>query len=365
MLKRSPSALKINTRFLNQPMTGVQRYSWELLKAWDDLITDGQFASAPGFTCLSPRSVDGQSPWTHIPVRGVGRLGGNLWEQIDLPLAAGSDLLFSPGNIGPCLYPNQVVTLHDASVFSFPQAYSLPFRMKYHVLMRRLGRVARRILTVSQFSRQELVRWCGIPAEKIDVIYEGKEHILRVEADAGTLVRVGLSARPYFLAVGSNSAHKNFQVVLDAFERLGRSDIDLAITGGDFAKVFQAQTYRLPANARRIGYVSDPELKALYQGALGLVFPSLYEGFGIPPLEAMACGCPVICSSAASLKEVGGDAVIYFDPQDAKMLADKMEQLAGDRSLRDDLRHKGLAQAQKFSWRQAALETWEILREYL
>lgn len=362
MLQRSPLLIQINARFLNQPLTGVQRYSWELLRAWDDLISEGVLEPAVRFTCLTPRSALNTQHWTHLPSQAVGHLKGNLWEQIDLPLAARAGLLFSPGNIGPYFHPNQVVTLHDASVFSFPQAYSFTFRLKYRLIMRQMGRIARRILTVSQFSRRELVRWCGIPEGKIDIIYEGREHILRAEADAGILERAGLSGRPYFLAVGSNSVHKNFQIILDAFARLNRSDIDLVITGGDFSKVFQSQMYRLPVNARRIGYVSDAELKALYQGALGLVFSSRYEGFGIPPLEAMTCGCPVISSSAASLKEVGGDAVIYFDPLDARMLAEQMDKLASDPALRDDLRQKGLKQAGKFSWRQAALETWEILK---
>jgi len=357
--------IHINARFLTQPLTGVQRYSWELLRAWDELIGEGEIQPSGRLDCLAPPDAPRAQPWTHLPVRAVGRRGGNLWEQLDLALAARGGLLFSPGNIGPYFHPNQVVTLHDASVFAFPEAYSFTFRLKYRLVMRRMGQVARRIISVSQFSRRELARWCGIPEERIAVVWEGKEHIQRAEADAGALERMGLSGRPYFVAVGSNSAHKNFQLVLDAFERLGRSDIDLAIIGGDFSKVFQSQTYRLPANARRVGYVQDGELKALYQGALGLVFSSLYEGFGIPPLEAMACGCPVISSSAASLREVGGEAVLYFDPRDAGALAGQMERLASDSAMRDQLRHAGLAQAQKFSWRQAGRETWRIIEPLL
>lgn len=352
----------INGRFLEQPVTGVQRYCRELLRALDEQLASGQLDSH-GFrvVCLASRAARDLPDWKWIQLQTVGQRTGNLWEQLDLPWAARGAVCFSPANAGPYFLPGQVVTIHDASVFAVPQAYSLPFRWKHRTLFRRLGQTARAVLTVSEHSRRELVRWCGIRPEKIRVIAEGREHILRVAADPAVFERLGAGSRPYFLCVGSNSPHKNFSLVLAALARLERQDFDLIIAGGDFSRVFQGQAYALPANARRVGYLPDADLRALYQRAAGFIFPSFYEGFGLPPLEAMTCGCPVLCSNASSLPEVGGDAVLYFDPTDAAQLAGLMERLAADPDLQAGLRQKGACQAEKFSWQSAARETWEVL----
>ena len=354
--------LFINGRFLEQPVTGVQRYSREVLRALDDLLVSGWIdRERYRFICLASRAARDLPPWKWIRVETVGRRTGNLWEQLDLPWAARGRLCFSPANVGPYFLPGQVVTIHDASVFAMPQAYSLPFRWKHRTLYRRLGQTARTILTVSEFSKRELVRWCGILPAKIRVIPEGREHILRVPADATVFERLNIGSLPYFLCVGSNSPHKNFGVVLEALARLECKDFEVIIAGGDFAKVFQAQAQPLPENARRVGYLQDAELRALYQRAAGFIFPSLYEGFGLPPLEAMTCGCPVLCSNASSLPEVGGAALRYFDPTDAAQLAQQMAQLASDPALQAELRRKGTRQAELFSWAKTAQATWEVL----
>jgi glycosyltransferase involved in cell wall biosynthesis len=352
----------INGRFLEQPVTGVQRYCRELLRALDEMLAAGQLdPSGSRLICLASRAARDLPDWKWIQTQTIGQWTGNLWEQIDLPLAVGRELCFSPANVGPYFLPGQVVTIHDASVFAVPQAYSLPFRWKHRTLYRRLGQTARAVITVSDHSRRELERWCGIRPEKIRVIAEGREHILRVPADETVFERLQIGSRPFFLCVGSNSPHKNFSLVLQALKLWDSRDSELIIAGGDFSKVFQEQGYPLPKNARRVGYLQDSELRALYQRAAGFIFPSLYEGFGLPPLEAMTCGCPVLCSNASSLPEVGGDAVLYFDPSNAAQLAGLMEKLVVDLDLQEKLKRKGACQAEKFSWQSAARETWEVL----
>jgi glycosyltransferase involved in cell wall biosynthesis len=354
--------LFINGRFLEQPVTGVQRYSREVLRALDGLLASEQIdRERYQLVCLASCAARDLPNWKWIRVETVGRRTGNLWEQLDLPWAARGRLCFSPANVGPYFLTGQVVTVHDASVFAVPRAYSLPFRWKHRILFRRLGQTARTILTDSEFSKRELVRWCGISAAKIRVIPLGREHILRAPADSTVFERLRIGSRPYFLCVGSNSPHKNFSVVLEALARLERKDFEVIIAGGDFARVFQAQDHALPENARRVGYLQDAELRALYQRSVGFIFPSLYEGFGLPPLEAMTCGCPVVCSNASALPEVGGDAVRYFDPADAGELADQMEQLAADSVLQAALRAKGARQAERFSWEKTAQATWQAL----
>ncbi|GAA5182533.1 hypothetical protein GCM10025771_32040 [Niveibacterium umoris] len=223
--------------------------------------------------------------------------------------------------------------------------------------------MSRRIITVSEFSKGELTRRFGIPAKKIDVVIEGGEHILRVPADVGAIARFGLADRPFVLAVSSMAAHKNFRLVLDTIAKLDDPPFDIAIAGGANARVFGSAGLVHSDRVKWLGYVSDGELRALYEGAMCFVFPSLYEGFGIPPLEAMTCGCPVVAARAASIPEVCGDAAVFFDPHNADELAAQLVRVAGDADLRAELVAKGRVQAAKFSWEAAACQVLAACRE--
>jgi glycosyltransferase involved in cell wall biosynthesis len=351
----------INGRFLTMPITGVQRYALELSNALDDLLQESLPGVGTPITCLVPPDCTQKPEWQKIEVRAVGSFTGNLWEQIDLPGHARDGLLFSPANIGPYFHPNQVVTIHDASVFAYPQAYSLAFRFKYRLMFRRLAKVARTIITVSRFSQGELRRYCRFPQERIAIIAHGSEHLERLTSDETILDRYGIRDRAYFLGVGSWSIHKNLDAVVKAFRLLDREELRLVLVGGKFERVFHSSDIDLPANTIRLGYVSDAGLQALYQNAIALVFSSKYEGFGLPVLEAMAAGCPVICARSSSLPEVGGDAVLYFDPDDVRELSDRMRLLLDSESMQKSLRMKGKARSRKFSWKETARKTWEVL----
>jgi glycosyltransferase involved in cell wall biosynthesis len=311
--------------------------------------------------CLIPRTTNINPGWKNIQIKKIGRFSANLWEQIDLPLSTARGLLFSTANIGPYFSRNQVVAIHDPSVFAVPFTYSLPFQLKYRTILNKVGKTALKIITFSEFSRRELQHWCKIPEEKIAVIYEGREHILSQPADETIFSRLGIGEHPFFLAVGSNSLHKNFAAAAHAFENAQFTNVDFVVTGGDFPKVFKASKDTLSSSFRKTGYISDGELRALYNRAVGLVYPSLYEGFGLPPLEAMTCGCPVICSNAASLPEVCGDAAVYCNPNDINEISNQMKRLVSEPGLRTQLREKGIIQAGKFSWRSAAEKTWDVL----
>lgn len=355
----------LNGRFLTQPVTGVQRYCRQLTGTLDRLLASGALPrpSQP-LVCLAPPDCAEEPGWSCIQLRRVGRLHGNLWEQIDLPYAARDGLLFSPANIGPYFHANQVISILDASVFAFPQAYSLAFRSKYRLIIRRMARIAQRVLTISEFSKRELVRFGHIPAGRIEVIPLAGEQLNDVSADEGTLSRYGLEGTTYFLGVGSQSPHKNFRGLVQAYAQLQRPGVALALVGGTFGRVFQSARADLPPGTHLLGYLQDAEIKALYQHAAGFVFPSFYEGFGLPVLEAMQAGCPVISSNAASLPEVGGDAVLYCDPADPSDIARQMAALLDQPGLGDRLRQKGFIQARRFSWDTVARRTWEILLDY-
>ena len=355
--------LYVNGRFLTQPRTGVQRYASELLKQWDQMLLEGEIDAAHNeIVILTPRGEPDMQRFERIAVRSIGALKGNLWEQLELPRFAARHRLFNPCNSGPWIKASgQAVTIHDASVFAVPGAYSPLFRMKHQLLYRRFARTAEPMITVSEFSRTELVRWCGVRLERVQVIYSGGEHILEQAADLSALDRFNFGRNPYILAVGSNSAHKNLATVLKLPGLLDDLDLSLVIAGGSYGRVFRHVRYETPGNVHWLGFVTDAELRALYERAAVLVYPSFYEGFGFPALEAMTCGCPVVLASAASLPEIGGKAALYCDPKDSRGLATAVRRIVEDSALRRQLISRGLEQARLFSWRKSARSTWDAL----
>ena len=357
------STIFINGRFLTKPITGVQRYAFELLSQMDLLLEEAEYRNLR-LVCLAPPELGVLPAWKNLEIRRVGRNRGNLWEQIDLPFHSRGNLLFSPANTGPFYVSNQVLTFHDASVFAMPEAYSPAFRAKYWFIFKNLVRTAKLILTDSRFSQQELARYLHVPADRFLVIPLGGDHFQATPPDPTILQKHGLSTGSYLLTVASQSRHKNFGCVLDA-ARLVKSRVDFVAVGGNFQQVFhpngRIETETLPPNVQALGYVSDNQLKTLYENALGYIFPSLYEGFGLPVLEAMNCACPVLCSTAASLPEVGGEAALYFDPLDANSLAAVIERLLTDSTLKSDLQTRGLEHAVGFTWEKTARETLKAL----
>ncbi len=350
----------INGRFLGQPVTGVQRYALELFRQMDLILQEANFKHLR-LVCLAPREVSVFPEWEKIEVRRVGFNQGNLWEQVDLPLIAGGKLLFSPANTGPLFYSNQVITFHDASVFAVPQAYTLPFRMKYQLIFQSLVRLAKATLTDSHFSQRELAHYLGVPANHFSVILLGGDHLKAAPADNSILQRHGLLPHQYILGVASQSIHKNFGRVLEAARQL-EGDIQFAVAGGSYGRVFQKSGEQsIPANVHTLGYINDHELKALYENAFAFIFPSTYEGFGLPVLEAMSCGCPVLCSNAASLPEVAGEAALYFDPGDVDGMVALIKKLMADPELQTGLSRRGREQADAFPWENTARATLAVL----
>ena len=356
----------INARFLTQPITGVQRYAIELVRALDRLIDCGAIDKTKySFLLLAPRNTQNEPGLTHIPFRPAGRLKGHLWEQLELPFFAKDGLLVNLCNTGPLQHHFSVVVIHDAAVFAYPQAFSAIFRTWYRMLLPRLGKAARKVITVSLFSKKELTTYFGIPEHKITVIYPGKEQMYNVSPDCSILHKYNLVGRNYVLSVSSIDPRKNFGAVVKAMELLAGNDYEFVVAGGANPKVFNAPGAPLPDTVHHMGYVSDGELRALYEHAACFVFPSFYEGFGLPPLEAMACGCPVIVSPAASLPEICGDAALYCNPGSPADIAAKIRLLMADQELRVILRRKGLDNAKRFSYNDSAREIFKVIEEAL
>lgn len=343
----------INGRFLSQRLTGVQRYAHETLRALDALVASGVAGGDYRFEVLAPPNAMDPT-LARITFRRVGRLSGNAWEQLCLPCAAHGALLLSFGPTGPITKRSQVVTVHDASVHAVPSAFSRLFRTWYKLLLPVLIRRAPLTVTVSRFSRAELIRCFGADASRVRISGEGFEHVLRVPADPSVREAYGLRPGHYVLAVGSMTPHKNFAVVARAAARLVGTPLEVAVAGAVDTHVFGRHVQAEASRMKLLGYVTDAQLRALYEGAAAFVYPSLYEGFGIPPLEAMALGCPVIASRAAAIPEACGDAALYFDPHDDATLARLMRRVVSDEDERKALIARGEARLSHHGWAGAA-----------
>lgn len=347
--------LTINGRFLTQRITGVQRYALEMLSAIDDLLAEGTAASPIEAELLVPPDAPADLPAVQaISIRRVGRLRGHPWEQIELPrFARGLALNFC--NTFPVALGQQIVVVHDASIYACPEGYTSTFRTFYRALFTIAAHRSRiHIATDSEFSRMELERFAGFNPSRMTMIPCGADHWNDIEPDPGILDRLGLAARPFLLAVGSANKNKNIARLIEAYLKLDRKDVPLVLAGGANSHVFSGVALDENEQLIRTGYLSDAELAALYGNALAFVFPSLYEGFGLPPLEAMHFGCPVICSRAASVPEVAGDAALYCNALDVNDIAGCLRRIIEEDALRRTLTEKGKEQVAKFTWRASA-----------
>jgi glycosyltransferase involved in cell wall biosynthesis len=356
----------INARFLTRSVTGIERYCTELLKNLDSLIDSAAIDSKQfSFVMLAPKNIKHELNFKHIPLKCVGSLTGHLWEQLELPFYTRDGLLFSPSNAAPIFKCLQVVTIHDASFFARPQTYSFAFSSWYKFIIPLVGKVAKKIITVSSFSRKELVHYCKIKADKIKVVWNGKEQILVQSTDESFLTKNNIVPKRFVLAVSSPNPNKNFSAIIKAIKLLPEMGLEIVIVGDLLPKVYANSQVSFPNDVKYVSRVSDAELRALYEHAACFIYPSFYEGFGLPPLEAMACGCPVIVSNTSSLPEVCGDAALYCDPFSPEDIAVQVKKLVSNTALQSELKQKGLERAQQFSWEKCAWETFSTIKEVL
>ncbi|MCW3475477.1 glycosyltransferase family 4 protein [Limobrevibacterium gyesilva] len=348
-------AVYVNGRFAGQTLTGVQRFATEITRGLRRVWPTDR----PPPVLLVPRAAGG-ADWPGI--RHAGPFGGQLWEQAVLPRHATGGILVNLGNTAPLLAERQIVVIHDAGVFATPEAYSWYFRTWYALLQRKLARGQARVATVSAFARGEIGHALGIDAASVELLAEGADHMLRVAPEPDVLARYGLWPRRYVLVVGSLAAHKNLDALQATARMLAERGLDLVVAGGFEPAVFAAVRTRLPQPARYVGRVSDGALRALYAQAACFVFPSRYEGFGLPAVEAMACGCPVVAARAAALPEVCGDAALYCDPASPHDIARVVAALLDDPGLADALRARGAARAAAMTWDRAATELLAAIR---
>jgi glycosyltransferase involved in cell wall biosynthesis len=355
------SGFAINGRFLTQTPTGVQRYALNVLKAIDEAAEPG--TSMP---LLVPRGAADPGFGSLDRIEVASPLKGHAWEQLALPRRWQGPLL-NLCNTAPAMKADQIVCIHDGNVFAAPDSYSKAFRTVYSALHPMLARRAARIATVSHASARQLARYLPIEAKDIAVLPNGHEHVFAWNAGAAgiapPIVDTILSrSRRYVFALGSRARHKNLALLSTIAGDLDALGIDIVIAGGDFG-IFSDNAAESRANIIMAGRVSDDDLAYFLKHALCLAFPSLNEGFGLPIVEAMALGCPVLSSYHSSMAEVCGDAALLASPFDPAQWVRHVERLKGSDALAQDLRGRGLVQACKFSWAQTADGYRQLLEE--
>jgi glycosyltransferase involved in cell wall biosynthesis len=332
--------LCVNLRTLGYRITGVQRYVLSLLPHM-------------------PSELDSLRP-----AKALQGMKGHLWEQVYLPTQLRHRLLWSPGNTGPLTVDRQVLTVHDLASLDHPEWFERKFAQWYGFLLPRLIRKVRAIITVSHFSKERIVQLTDAEPERIQVIPNGVEQRFRpADREAVKEVRTRLDLEnPYILYVGSVEPRKNLKILLEAWRMGGFDGATLAIAGASGHLFARLQFNSVPKGVRLLGRVEDDMLPILYSGATGFVYPSVYEGFGLPPLEALACGCPVAVSDIPAHQELCDGTAIFFDPFNIEELASKLERLLSlDGAPRASLIAAGLRRAARYNWQRAASETWRIL----
>ena len=345
----------VNGKFLAQRPTGVQRSAREWLQALDELLVE-QPSSDDRWIVLHPPEL-APPRWRRIASRAIGMASIPLhaWEQVCLPFAARDGLLVNLAGSAPWFASAQVVTLHDAAIWDRPDGYSWAFKAWYRALFRRVASSAAGMFTVSEYSRRRLALRLGVCVDRFEIIGNGADHLSDVRPDPQALERHGLSCRRYVLAVGSANPNKNMRRLSEAVGSLPESlGLRLVVVGGTNRRVFAGGAALGGDRVQDVGAVDDATLKALIEGAVALAMPSLYEGFGLPPLEAMACGCPVVVSDLAALPETCADAAVYVDPLSVDSIADGLLRVAGDADLRHLLVERGRRVARAHTWRDAA-----------
>jgi glycosyltransferase involved in cell wall biosynthesis len=363
--------LTINGRFMAQQMTGVQRYAREIVTALDHLLAQdapeefwrgqvlGQRAAKTDLRLHALRLQATPAMWQHLP--------GAIWTQAVLPQYARGTLL-NLCNTGPLYYRGpQILTIHDANTYLVPDSYGKGCRRFFQTVQPWMAQRATRVVTVSHFSAVMVDTFNVCPRDKITVIPNGHEHVYRWQPERSMFSRGQGSdfakveggfgrfdQRPYVFLLGSQPRHKNVGILFQIAGELDKLGIDLLVAGVTDERYFQTVAPVKAPNVRLLGYVTDDDLAALYKSALCFVFPSLTEGFGLPPLEAMALSCPVITSNCASLPEVCGDAAFYADPKQPRTWLEQIKRLRQQPELAFNLSAAGPVQAAKFSWLKSA-----------
>ena len=346
------NAIYINGRFLTQKITGVQRFAYEITSR---LVERKEFLFVIVIPSDTINPIYNTTSWKIIR---IGKLKGHAWEQFELPLylkSVGKPLLLNFCNSAPLYYLNKIVTIHDLAVWYHPQWFNKKFALFYKIMLPNVAKRSKLVLTVSDFSKNSIEQVFKINKDKIKVVYNAvSNEIYKIkdqEFSKTVLSKFSLNSNQYILSVSSLDPRKNQNNLIEAFNNLDNRELQLVLIGSG-GKAFSDVRFKMQdnKNIKFLGYVGDEELSVIYRNALCFVYPSLFEGFGIPPLEAISCGCPTIVSNVTSLPEIFGNASLYIDPNDIASIIEKLIKIITSPGLRKELVEKGFEVLKKYNW---------------
>lgn len=345
----------VNCRFLTQKVTGVQRFALELVKRFSKYMNQEM-------VFVAPRAATGQDVkfLDDIKVRTIGRFRGNLWEQVDLPVflaKQNSPLLVNLVGIGPIFYKNKIIALYDLAFVHHPEWFSFFFRSAYNVLIPLSIKNSQKIITDSQYVSKDIQQEYGISQDKIHVVYAAASSIF---------IKKDIPRENIILTVSSIDPRKNLARIIEAFSSI-ETDYQLVIVGAKNKSFSEIKFEKHILDNSRIkftGYIGDDELINLYNKAKIFVYASLFEGFGIPPMEAQSCGLPCLISNVTALPEIYGDSAAYCDPYSTESISRELSKLILDSEYQEALRIKGLENVKRYSWDNAAREFINSLKNY-
>lgn len=361
--------IAFNGKFRAGKHNGVWRVSDRLIREVDSLLADMPMAARPDVRVIVPAGCPAAEPYRVIRVEEDGQGPSQSWEQRRLPALARGSLLVNLANLAPVFHRPKVTMLHDAQFCRPDCSYPWRQRMGYRLLAPLMARSSKLVLTVSDYSRHDLAGYGVIGGGRVEILHNGADHILEMAADAGALARLGLITGEYLLMFGSVKAYKNNKVVFDALALaaqahaagLGWPPRRLVIVGPGRAALENAGLVP-PVDAVFAGGCDDAVLRALYEGAQALLFPSRTEGFGLPPVEAMLCRCPVIAAPCGAVPEVCGAAALMADPDDPTAWLEQIGALE-DPATRATMVAAGLARAGRYTWVGAGRNLLNLLME--
>lgn len=347
--KGSKKVVIINGKFLSQKITGVQRYAREITLEIDELCNKGEVILA-----VNKKAVNVPN-YKNISVQKIGFFSDNLWEQISLPffVLKNQAICINLCNMVPILTPH-VCVIHDVSFKVNKKFFSKSFVFWYNFVFFTSMRRIKRIFTVSRFSAEEIAREYGIDCNEIIVTYNGWQHMNKVSGNysqKSALKLYGLEEEKYFFAMSSLAPNKNFKWIADAAK--DNPDYIFAVSGVINTKVFgNALNFDVPPNLKFLGYVNDGEAKELMRYCRAFLFPTYYEGFGIPPLEALSVGTKTVVSDKSCMREIFGETVYYIDPDNPKVCFDELlSKPVGNAHLL----------LEKYSWKKSAGILWKTI----
>lgn len=357
-MKLQNKTVVINGRFLTQSVTGVQRFAVEislgLVKLYDNVVV------------LTPFNIVQKEINEKLNGKIIGKNKGHIWEQYDLPRYLKHEynenfILLNLCNTGPILLKNSIVTIHDIAVLKFPEWYSKPFYIFYKFLLPLLVKKALHIITVSEFSKSEILQYFSLDESKVSVVYNAVSEFPNSD---DSLDNPYDKYKNYFLALSSLNPRKNFKRTIEAFIS-SEVNAQLLLVGGNDKSFMDSKIY-IPTHYKDkihfLGYVSDKYLPYLFTNAIGFLYLSLYEGFGIPPLEAMQYDCPVLVSNTTSMPEICKNAALYVDPTSVSEISNIIKEIfynKSDKFAQQKKNAKNLLQS--YSWEKSSISMLNII----